>query len=408
MPKGGALTFTVAGEPNARSLKILASKEADPFLTIPLSSAEVRDVLDELRVELDEIHDIAGNMLDLSPERSIKTIDRLLYFSLGVGYGLLSGYSGPLFEKARVRAYGAFKPSVTPRIVEVTAPVDFIYPFELLQWRDPPPDLTDPILRVRALMGMSAIIRRQFARVQEGPPKNLEDSSKLLVTVFRNASLKATMREVDYFDRVDKIVEVHGPWPGDHQLPELAAAGHIANTCIGVDGNRRPRPAAVVHLACHCNTMVDIANRHYLDIGGFNGKIRLGDLKKQFMTEEGSASPKPRPLVFLNACGSAAPHMADRSSFTAFLLEKEFLGVVGTLCDISDEVAAHFAMVFYEALLGGKTVGEAMYAARWHLMERHRNPLGLLYTYYGDPDLRFSRSHAGMVEPACEAPRLPA
>ena len=95
--------------------------------------------------------------------------------------------------------------------------------------------------------------------------------------------------------------------------------------------------------------------------------------------------------------------MADRSSFTKFLLRKKFLGVLGTLCDISNTVAAHFAMVFYEALLSGKTVGEAMHEARWHLIDRHRNPLGLLYTFYGNVDLKVSRSRDGEVRPGIPA-----
>ncbi len=88
------------------------------------------------------------------------------------------------------------------------------------------------------------------------------------------------------------------------------------------------------------------------------------------------------------------------------MLHEKFLGVLGTLCDISDTVAAHFAMVFYEALLSGKTVGEAMHEARWHLMDRHRNPLGLLYSFYGNIDLGVSRSRAGEITPACISPTV--
>jgi hypothetical protein len=85
------------------------------------------------------------------------------------------------------------------------------------------------------------------------------------------------------------------------------------------------------------------------------------------------------------------------------MLEKKFRGVLGTMCDISDIVAGHFATVFYEAFLSGMTVGEAMHEARWHLMDRHRNPLGLFYTFHGNPDLRVSYSRAGEIVPACEA-----
>jgi hypothetical protein len=46
-----------------------------------------------------------------------------------------------------------------------------------------------------------------------------------------------------------------------------------------------------------------------------------------------------------------------------------------------------------------------MYDARWHLMDRHRNPLGLLYTFYGNPDLKVTHSPAGKVVPACTLTR---
>jgi hypothetical protein len=159
----------------------------------------------------------------------------------------------------------------------------------------------------------------------------------------------------------------------------------------------------VIHLSCHSNTKGDIENLHYVNVGGPNGKIYLGDLKKQLRTPEGISAETPRPFVFLNACGSSVPQLAEHASFAEFMLKEQFRGVLGTMCDISDVVAAHFAAVFYEALLGGKTVGEAMHEARWHLMARHRNPLGLLYTFHGNVDLKVTCSRAGDLPPACES-----
>ena len=110
-----------------------------------------------------------------------------------------------------------------------------------------------------------------------------------------------------------------------------------------------------------------------------------------------------RPMVFLNACGTDVPQLADRSSFTTFLLKRGFRGVLGTVCDIYDSVAAHFAVVFFEALLNGMTVGEAMYEARWHLMDKHGNPMGLFYTFHGNVNLQLSRPIVGGVASACTA-----
>ena len=132
-----------------------------------------------------------------------EAVDKLLYFAKGVGYGLFGERLGDLYEQAELRAPGAFDPSVAARIVEVTAPPDFSYPFELLTWRDPE-DLPqeqrqDPALRARALLGMAAIVRRRFDSKQEDGEEQgegegegrarIENEETLRVTVFRNPSL---------------------------------------------------------------------------------------------------------------------------------------------------------------------------------------------------------------------------
>jgi len=419
MPEGAALRLDVTGEGNARTMGVFAGDSEIRLAGWSLDAEEVRDVLDEVRETLKQIHSVAGMSLDLTAQRSAEAVDKLLYFARGVGYGLFGERLGDLYEQAELRAPGAFDPSVPARIVEVTAPPDFSYPFELLTWRDPEnlpqEQRQDPALRARALLGMAAIVRRRFdSKQEEGEEQGegegegegrarIENEETLPVTVFRNPSLTGAKKEVDYFTDIKGLVKVYGPWPQEGALAKSAAARHLMNSCIDLDGKPR-QPVAVLHLACHCSTTGEAANLHYLNVGGEYGKVLLGDLKKELTDPQVAEAPVPRPLVFLNACGTAVPQMADRSSFTKFLLRKKFLGVLGTLCDISDTVAAHFAMVFYEALLSGKTVGEAMHEARWHLMDRHRNPLGLLYTFYGNVDLKVSRPRTGGIVPACEAP----
>lgn len=406
VPRGAALRLVVDGPESDRSLEVFAGDATTALWKGTLDAREIKGVIGELRATLQAIHDVAGNALNSTAQRSVQTVDELLYFSLGVGYGLFGEHPGILFDEARKRAPAAFDPSGPARIIEITTPPDFNYPFELLQWQDPPPDLpVDPALRIRSLLGMSAIIRRRFGQVEEASTvADIENNPKLPVTIFRNTSLSATQKETDYLASMKDIVNVYGPWPGSQELPKLATARYIMNPRVGFDGADREPPAAMIHLACHCNTTSAADNLHYINVGGTFGKVLLGDLKKQLMMAVKSHESAPRPLVFLNACGSAAPHIADRSSFTSFLLSKRFLGVIGTLCDISDTVAAHFANVFYEAFLSRKPVGEAMLEARSHLMERHRNPLGLLYTLYGNPDITVSTSRAGQIVPACTAP----
>jgi hypothetical protein len=156
----------------------------------------------------------------------------------------------------------------------------------------------------------------------------------------------------------------------------------------------------VLHLACHSFTTSTFSDDHRIEVGGANGTVNLGRLKEHAGTAAACEAPTPRPIVFLNSCGSAVA-VGSRVSFPEFFLDQKSLGVVGTLCDISDDVARHFAAVFYEALLRGRTIGEAMHDARWHLLDRHNNPLGILYTYHGNPDLKVGHPRAGSVVPAC-------
>ena len=52
-----------------------------------------------------------------------------------------------------------------------------------------------------------------------------------------------------------------------------------------------------------------------------------------------------------------------------------------------DNIAAAFSRLFYEGLLDADLpLGEAVLQARQRLLARN-NPLGILYTLYGDPDL---------------------
>jgi CHAT domain len=445
MPEGAALRLAVVEKEDQRRIGLFAGGATIPEPEWSVDPTQVKDALDELRDTLQEIHDVAGDELNLDYSLSAKTVDRLLEFSDSVGFGLFRGWPGQLYQAAERHAPGALTASVAARVVEVTAPAGFSYPFELIKWRDlpydrhvPPKERTDlphewwdlpevlrndPAVRARALLGMSAIVRCGFSTPAEAadpaapekelvlpdnalaPPGNdlvrINNEPALPMTVLCDPSLTASTKEIKYLEDAKEVVTLYGPWPKRGPFAQHAAARYIMNPSVGFDQNPRDPVAAVLHLACHCDTTGAAANRHYLTLGGPYGDVKLRDLKGQLMSEEGAKVTVQRPLVFLNACGTAVPQPVDRSSFTTFLLGHGFRGVLGTLCDISDVVAAHFAMVFYEALLNGKTVGEAMYEARWHLMDKHGNPLGLFYTFYGNVDLKLAPPRIGEITPAC-------
>jgi hypothetical protein len=63
-------------------------------------------------------------------------------------------------------------------------------------------------------------------------------------------------------------------------------------------------------------------------------------------------------------------------------------GVVATEAPIWDLFAYHFAELFLDKMADGSDVGTAMLATRRTFLEDSKNPLGLLYSYYGNPSVR--------------------
>jgi hypothetical protein len=104
-----------------------------------------------------------------------------------------------------------------------------------------------------------------------------------------------------------------------------------------------------------------------------------------------------RPLILLNACESGREMMREGEvSYTASETEglaSSFirggaLGIVGTLWPIFDEGAAQFAAAFYDRLLSGQTLGEALRQARQELKEtRPHDVTWASFVLYGDPTL---------------------
>jgi hypothetical protein len=97
-----------------------------------------------------------------------------------------------------------------------------------------------------------------------------------------------------------------------------------------------------------------------------------------------------RPLFILNGCetGTAGYNTMTNLSFAGVLISRGARGVLVT----EAPVWATFAYVFGESVLKklatGTDIGAAVRGARLDFLASG-NPLGLIYTYYGNPDAKF-------------------
>ncbi|MEV0719799.1 CHAT domain-containing protein [Asanoa sp. NPDC050611] len=138
--------------------------------------------------------------------------------------------------------------------------------------------------------------------------------------------------------------------------------------------------AGLLHFACH-NAFDSGAGSAI----GMNGGAFIPDLLNPAVSAQ--ALRERAPLVFLNACTSAAdvPRYTDMMGFASQFMKAGAGAFVGTLWDVRSEPAGRFAEDFYTRL-ATMPLGEAAFAARRALRESDSaDPTWLAYTIFGDP-----------------------
>ena len=89
-------------------------------------------------------------------------------------------------------------------------------------------------------------------------------------------------------------------------------------------------------------------------------------------------------------------------SFPEVFLDVGNRSVIGTETRIPDAFAAAFSEKFYLTLIRGDPVGVSLFTARWSLLKHLRNPLGILYTLFGIPDLHVHGGNSSAVSPPAQ------
>jgi hypothetical protein len=393
--------------------RIDLSSEDEPTLSVVSAytwqqiAESRREVAEGLKDARDSIEE-AGGTLDASAAAEFLTLvarlgDRLLWRLFGTELQKVA----KMFERAFARVLAAPLGSHLDGVVEVDSVDDRLVLFEVLPLVASDDivvnELSDLVMQARRFVGMSAIVRR-VARVKQDMNPALLNSPHLSMKMFYNAQFDGSREEAEFFLSQKDHIHLDGPWPHNRFINRSLRDADVVDGLVdsllqpwrALNGRRRKPPDQIQHFSCHCDTSSERTSEHFLHLWSSEtdayklpiGAMEAGCARAARRSWWGPRRSGSLPLVFLNACHTATQRLDEPTHWATAFLTAGYRGFIGTETGMPDGFAAEFAKLFYTALLGGKTAGAALQFAKWRMLERRHNPLGLLYTFYGNPDLK--------------------
>ena len=300
---------------------------------------------------------------------------------------------------------------LAPKIIEIRTSLDYGIPFDLLPLFDldkpRPVNTMDDVARVAgAFLGFSSVVKRHFPGISlDYRTLRIDNLDSFAVKMFWNVSLPGAHAAKSFFVENGLHFDLKGgPWPnGTEAKDEFAfceeVARFLSDPNTSFDGDTRHGKDHLCYFYCDCDTSSGNYEDHALFLG--SGKwyrshcpVRLYNLKDELHLHNqknlrAGRVFASRPLVFLNACGSASLDPSSAGSFPELFLSGNmgFLGYIGTEATVPEVFGRIFAEVFYRNFVGGLPLGQALYKTRWYMLRKFRSPLGLLYTLFADPEI---------------------
>jgi hypothetical protein len=388
--EGARLRFAISSD---RLLEVTAPGDEIGFPSVTLGQPKA------FQSQLLAFKDAVGEELTLAPDRTSAALETLRLKTNALASDLLGSLD--VFDRLAELCYRALPASAARvdgdvQVVDVEAPQSAFEPLELLplldlRWpAEPSGDQRDIEDAASSFLGFAAVVRR-LPPASLDPEATLRNEPTLAVGFIRDGTMPGSSDELDLLKELGHL-DLTAPWP-DGSVTSVAVARDLAASLFG--GTRGDGTAVEVHhFACHVFSSRGPAQSWSLRVGSADSAaevtieellVRLRDLRKR-----AASPPRPKPLVFMNACGSSTIVPSSTISFPWVALQNGNRAFIGTETRIPDAFAAQFSKVFYQQLLLGATAGVALHSARWQMLRRYGNPLGLLYSLYGDADLRIA------------------
>jgi len=137
----------------------------------------------------------------------------------------------------------------------------------------------------------------------------------------------------------------------------------------------------ILHFACHGNFIATDPNESAIRLDG--GLLRPSDIVGEMV-----GFAKDTPLIFINACetGRIGFSLTRLGGWADRFVQAGCSAFIGCIWEVNDELAVNFVKTFYDRLLSGVMLGEAMQSARHTIRDQSPgNSSWLAYTLYGDP-----------------------
>ena len=373
-----------------------------------LSAAEFAAFRFKAAVRFQTARDALSTGLDCSLADAGRAINVLHEFGRAFLLHLLPNKAALIvrfFETAFAKARRARFDAPDAPLVQLDTPGCYV-PFGILPLLGclPPGKIlskADLVAKCQSFLGFSSIITHGTSN-ERSTNLTLAASPRLHVKFFYNAGLQGARRELETLRRHGKHISIDGPWPGARKRgARNKAEEQLANILFFISKGLKGRPcnpaSQVHHFSCHCDRNAD--QEHLFGLQGPDGEtmqILVEPLSAAAFTlktmHPDLAQTQAMPLAFLNACGTGVSLATDYTNFVSFFASTNHRAVVATEATVPDDYAAALSGQFYAGLIEGLSSGQALHRAKCRLLGTRQNPLGLLYTYYGEPDLKLSRS----------------
>ncbi|MBC7927821.1 MAG: CHAT domain-containing protein [Bryobacteraceae bacterium] len=400
-PQGASLTIRVHIDAGGTSLVLRNAAGEELTVDVTLTATGLPALWKGMAEGLDKFKQKLGSHADVSLTSAQRAAEVLREQGLYLLSELFGGQTGEVFDFCSVLSLQS------PPLVDLHVRGGQSIPFEILPLLPDVSGGTEGSAQdiFSAYLGFGSVIRRVFPKRIQNQDNALIAAPHLPVLFFRHYALDQSGHEADFFAAHPDRVKVLDTWPAV-ALPERGALGEFCNRFYDAKGMHQ-----IHHFSCHYQTDPTDGPGSRLtlsDQAKVPLRIPLRQIKEAFaeMDKDKSKRRGPHivpPLVFFNACGASSIDPAVAATLPGTLLDWKFRAFIGPETRMPDDSASLLARYFYTSLLEGKTIGQSLYEARRNLLYNHNNPLGLLYTLYGNPDLRIVTTTSGkekLREPA--------